>query len=241
MLSRTELVKGDHERRGFYFLGTLAPSRPYKFMGTHMTSLSERPTRHLQLHTEPAPRTAARSPQPAGLVSDADLLRRCRRRDADAWNTLVGRYERLVYTVALRNGLSAEDAADVTQSTFVALVDSLDRIRDEEKLPSWLMTVARRQAWRTRNLSRRTTSLDNDNTVEGTIDPLADWATVTTLHDALATLGGTCRELLLALYFEPDEPSYAEIAARFGRSIGGIGPLRGRCLDKLRVLLEDES
>lgn len=209
-----------------------------------MTSLSERPTRHLQLHTDPAPRTAARPTQAAGLVSDADLLRRCRRRDAEAWNTLVNRYERLVYTVALRNGLSAEDAADVTQSTFVALVDSLDRIRDEEKLPSWLMTVARRQAWRTRNLSRRTTSLDTHDTVEGvegSVDPLADWATVTTLHDALATLGGTCRELLIALYFEPDEPSYAEIAARFGRSIGGIGPLRGRCLDKLRTLLEDES
>ena len=206
-----------------------------------MTSLSERPTRHLQLHQAPPARAAATPSQPSGLVSDADLLRRCRRRDAEAWNTLVSRYERLVYTVALRNGLSAEDAADVTQSTFVALVDSLDRIRDEEKLPSWLMTVARRQAWRTRNLSRRTTSLDNDNDVERSTDPFADWATVTSLHDALATLGGTCRELLVALYFEPDEPSYAEIAARFGRSIGGIGPLRGRCLDKLRMLLEDES
>ncbi|GAA3824001.1 sigma-70 family RNA polymerase sigma factor [Nocardioides panacisoli] len=172
-------------------------------------------------------------------MTDADLLRRCRRRDADAWNTLVGRYERLVYTVALRNGLSAEDAADVTQATFVALVDSLDKLRDEEKLPSWLMTVARRQAWRTRNLSRRTTPLEF--AAEGTTDPFADWATMTALHDALATLGGTCRELLLALYFEPDAPSYAEIANRFGRSIGGIGPLRGRCLDKLRVILGDES
>ena len=149
------------------------------------------------------------------------------------------RYERLVYTVALRNGLSADDAADVTQSTFVALVDSLDRIREEEKLPSWLMTVARRQAWRIRNLSRRTTDLEA--APEASVDPFADWATTTALHDGLATLGGTCRELLLALYFDPDQPSYAEIARRFGRSIGGIGPLRGRCLDKLRVILEDES
>ncbi len=151
----------------------------------------------------------------------------------------MSRYERLVYTVALRNGLSADDAADVTQSTFVALVDSLDRIREDEKLPSWLMTVARRQAWRIRNLNRRTTPLEV--AAEGSIDPFADWATTTAIHDALATLGGTCRDLLLALYFEPEEPSYAEIAQRFGRSIGGIGPLRGRCLDKLRVILEDES
>lgn len=177
--------------------------------------------------------------QPAGPVSDNDLLRRCRRRDSAAWNMLVSRYERLVYTVALRNGLSAEDAADVTQSTFVALVDSLDRIRDDEKLASWLMTVARRQAWRTRNLSRRTVALEA--APEGTSDPFADWATTAALHDALSTLGGTCRELLIALYFEREAPSYAEIARRFGRSIGGIGPLRGRCLDKLRVILGDES
>jgi RNA polymerase sigma factor (sigma-70 family) len=204
-----------------------------------MTPLSERPTRTPALRlAESAPPSKTSGTQHA-LVTDADLLRRCRRRDADAWNILVGRYERLVYTVALRNGLSPEDAADVTQATFVALVDSLDKLRDEEKLPSWLMTVARRQAWRTRNLSRRTTTLEV--AAEGTTDPFADWATTTALHDALATLGGTCRELLLALYFEPGEPSYAEIANRFGRSIGGIGPLRGRCLDKLRVILADES
>jgi RNA polymerase sigma factor (sigma-70 family) len=210
-----------------------------------MTSLSEHASRVTPLRSVGPARSAgpssspARPSRPADAATDADLLRRCRRRDADAWNQLVSRYERLVYTVALRNGLNPDDAADVTQSTFVALVDSLDRIREEEKLPSWLMTVARRQAWRIRNLNRRTTPLEV--AAEGSTDPFADWSTTTAIHDALATLGGTCRELLLALYFEPEEPSYAEIAQRFGRSIGGIGPLRGRCLDKLRVILEDES
>lgn len=204
-----------------------------------MTSLSERPTRAAIHRSNVRQLPVTKADPPAGPVSDTELLRRCRRRDADAWNMIVSRYERLVYTVALRNGLSADDAADVTQSTFVALVDSLDRINDDEKLASWLMTVARRQAWRTRNLSRRTVALEV--AAEGTSDPFADWATVTALHDALATLGGTCRELLLALYFEREAPSYAEIAERFGRSIGGIGPLRGRCLDKLRVILGEES
>lgn len=171
--------------------------------------------------------------------SDADLLARCRQRDAEAWDLLVTRYERLVYSVALRNGLSAEDAADVTQGTFVTLIDSLDRINDEERLASWLMTVTRRQAWRVRNLSRRHVGLDA--APETAVDPLADWDATIALHDALATLGGTCRELLEALYFDPASPGYAEIAERMGRSIGGIGPLRGRCLEKLRVILDDEE
>lgn len=202
-----------------------------------MTSLSEQPARVTELR--PTGRGVSTQPRHSEVVTDSDLLVRCRRRDSEAWNELVSRYERLVYTVALRNGLGAEDAADVTQATFVALIDALDRLRDDEKLASWLMTVARRQAWRSRNLSRRTTPVEA--TPDDVSDPFADWATTTALHDALSTLGGTCRELLLALYFEPEAPSYAEIAERFGRSIGGIGPLRGRCLDKLRVIMGEES
>jgi hypothetical protein len=69
-------------------------------------------------------------------------------------------------------------------------------------------------------------------------DPFVDWDTSVSVHAALAELGGNCRELLFALYFDPAEPSYAQLARRFGRSIGGIGPMRGRCLERLRLLLE---
>lgn len=187
----------------------------------------------------PGPRPVVAAPPPLAAPSDAELLQRCREHDAEAWNLLVKRYERLVYSVALRNGLSTEDAADVTQTTFVALIDSLERLREEDRLASWLMTVARRQAWRVRNSARRTLPLDPQMDVIE--DPIEDWGATTALHDALGTLGGTCRDLLLALYFEPDEPSYAEIAERLGRSIGGIGPLRGRCLGKLRTILIEQE
>ncbi|WP_344202236.1 sigma-70 family RNA polymerase sigma factor [Aeromicrobium alkaliterrae] len=170
--------------------------------------------------------------------SDTELLQRCRASDAAAWDLLVERYERLVFSVALRNGLSREDAADVTQTTFVALIDSLHRLEDDQRLASWLMTVARRQAWRVRSTSRRDVPLET--LVEpATEDPYELWDTQTVVHDALATLGGTCRELLLALYFDPAEPSYADIATRLGRSVGGIGPLRGRCLERLRTLMTE--
>lgn len=174
------------------------------------------------------------------MPSDAELLRRCRQQDPKAWQLLIDRYERLIYSVALRNGVSAEDAADITQTTFVALIDSLDRLRDEERLASWLMTVARRQAWRLRNLTRRAVPLES--VPEPSADPSAEWDTLTTLHDALGTLGGPCRELLLALYFDPQEPSYVELAERFGRAVGGIGPMRGRCLSRLRqIMCEGEA
>lgn len=174
--------------------------------------------------------------------SDAELLERCRAGEAKAWDALVDRYERLIFAVAARNGLSPDDAADVTQTTFVALIDALDRIEDETRLASWLMTVARRQAWRLRSVSRRSVSLESvPDAVSEMADPYSDWDTQVAVHDALGVLGGTCRDLLLALYFEPEEPSYADIAKRLGRAIGGIGPLRGRCLDRLRSIMAEEG
>ena len=47
--------------------------------------------------------------------------------------------------------------------------------------------------------------------------------------------------LLLALYFDPAAPSYSEIAERMGRAIGGIGPMRARCLERLRCLVEEDD
>ena len=44
------------------------------------------------------------------------------------------------------------------------------------------------------------------------------------------------RELLTALYLDVRRPTYAQVAREMGRSIGGIGPLRGRCLSPLRQL-----
>jgi DNA-directed RNA polymerase specialized sigma24 family protein len=46
---------------------------------------------------------------------------------------------------------------------------------------------------------------------------------------------------VLSLFFDPSEPSYAEIAVRLGRPLGSVGPLRARCLDRLKSLLDDTS
>jgi RNA polymerase sigma factor (sigma-70 family) len=170
--------------------------------------------------------------------SDHELLTACRDGDQDAWELLVGRYERLVFSVALRNGVTREEAADVTQMTFVALLESITRLRDEQRLASWLMSVARRLAWRQRRRSERERPVEQLSPRE---DPIAAWERVAVLQEGLQKLGQACRDLLLALYFDPAAPSYAEVAERLGRPIGGIGPMRARCLQRLRTLLGEDT
>ncbi len=171
--------------------------------------------------------------------TDADLLRRCRDGDATAWEALVARYERLIFSVAVRNGLTREDAADVTQITFIALLDSINRVRDDERLAYWLMTVARRQSWRIRRrLDRERPMTEVPPASE---DPIGRWERSVELYQALQQLGAPCQQLVTALYFDPAKPSYATLAARMGRSIGGLGPLRARCLQRLRSLLGEDA
>ena len=186
---------------------------------------------------------ALRRPATRGRINasipDSELLQRCRGGDGDAWEILVSRYERLIFTVALRNGLSREDAADVTQTAFVALLESLTQLRDEERVSYWLMTVARRQAWRVRRRRERESPWSDDGADR--VDPITDWERIADVYGALQRLGEPCRDLLHALYFDPAAPSYAVIAERLGRAIGGLGPMRARCLQRMRSLLGEDD
>ncbi len=172
-------------------------------------------------------------------VTDYALLRRCAASDERAWEQLVGRYERLVFSVALKNGVSREDAADITQLTFMGLLDSIEMLREGGSLPAWLMTVARRQAWRFRRRTRREQPWPVEETATGATQE--DYERIAVVHWALSRLGTRCRLLLYALFFDPDAPPYAVIADRLECAVGSIGPQRARCLHRMRTLLNEDG
>jgi RNA polymerase sigma factor (sigma-70 family) len=178
------------------------------------------------------------------LDSDDDLIQACRDGNPHAWELLIDRYERLVYSIPLSYDLSREDAADVTQVTFTSLLQSLDMLREDSRLSAWLATVARRQTWQLLARARRedheeyTELIGAVATLRGdATDALERWEMLQWLHEGLDQLAGRCRALLLALYFESPDLSYAEIANRLGIPVGGIGPTRARCLGRLRHIL----
>jgi len=171
--------------------------------------------------------------------SDLERLNACRARDPEAWELLVERYERLVFSVAVRNVVTREEAADITQMTFIALLESIGKLREEQRVASWLMSVARRLAWRQRRRSERERL--GLEVVSGSDDAIATWERVAVVQEGLQRLGRACRDLIEALYFDPASPSYAAVAERLGRPIGGIGPMRARCLQRLRSLLGEDA
>lgn len=179
-----------------------------------------------------------------GQNNDTRLIRQCRDGDRAAWCELVRRYDRFVYSVAISTGVSAEDAEDVTQITFSALLESLNRLQPDSRLASWLATVARRQAWRilARNTRER---VGGDTDIAWTVaESQADdnrefnlWERLHGMTLALDQLDPRCRQLITALYFDADQPTYEDIARRFDMPLGSIGPTRARCLKRLRGIL----
>lgn len=176
------------------------------------------------------------------LQTDDDLIRACHAGDARAWERLLDKYERLVFSVSLNYGLTTEDAADVTQITFTILLQNLDTLPAGIRLAPWLATVARRHTWRLLSRSRRESvnqedDLAGNETLGGTIDPTERWELAEWLNYGLNTLDERCRQLLLALYFDGEQPSYAQVADSLNIPVGSIGPTRARCLERMRQSL----
>jgi DNA-directed RNA polymerase specialized sigma24 family protein len=63
------------------------------------------------------------------------------------------------------------------------------------------------------------------------------WELTEWLDYGLSLVGKPCRDLLSALYLDPKQPSYAEVATRLGMAVGSVGPTRIRCLNRLRRVL----
>lgn len=178
--------------------------------------------------------------------TDYELLQGCRKGDARAWQAVLDRYERLVFSVALNYGLTRDDAADITQLTFTIFMQSMDDLEDDSRLGAWLATVAKRHTWRLLKRRRREQvdpeeDLADDPTLQATpIQPrhMERMAQLEWINQGFNLISERCRELLQMLYFDEEEPSYEEVAAALDMAVGSIGPTRARCLQRMKSALE---
>ena len=105
---------------------------------------------------------------------DAELLRSCREGDERAYRKLVERYQRQVYSIAMRMVRRAEDAEDLTQESFVRVFRALDRYDPARPFAAWLYTIVtrlcidhiRRRRVRPISLSQREAGSTEEYTIE---------------------------------------------------------------------------
>src|SRR6266545_304600 len=75
--------------------------------------------------------------------SDSDLIDRCLRKDNNAWDEIVVRYQRKVFHIAYKFTGKHDEAEDLTQDVFIKLFRSLDKFNRDADFSTWLSSVAR--------------------------------------------------------------------------------------------------
>ena len=165
-----------------------------------------------------------------------ELVRRAAEGDTEAWTELVERFAPLVWSVARAHRLRDADAADVSQTIWLRLVEHLDRLSDPDRLAGWLVVTTRHECLRALRWSQR---------VDLTAEPVVGVRTddvgrgieererAVALMAAVERLPSRCFLLVRLLLLDPP-PAYEVISETLDMPIGSIGPTRARCLQRLR-------
>lgn len=176
--------------------------------------------------------------------SDPELIQACIEGDGAAWEVLVSRYKRLVYSIPFKWGLQREDAMEIFQAVWLDCFQELKLLRDVDRLQAWLVRIAVRKCYRFKEKSKADPAtveiMENDQSAD---DPTGDLIQrldqEQMIRTAVEKLSPRCKQVIQALFFEEPFPSYATIAGRLGLSPNSVGFTRDRCLERLGKLLQE--
>jgi RNA polymerase sigma factor (sigma-70 family) len=168
------------------------------------------------------------------LPTTGELLKQASDGDQHAWNELVNRFSSLLWSVGRAYRLDTAEATDAVQTTWLALLERLDRIEDPDRLARWLVTTMRRECLRILNRSDRGCPDSPDAVVLDRARRAAQ------LWQTLDQMPGRCHQLLRVLMTTPPPP-HEVIAAMLDIPISSVGPTTQHCLDCLRRQLEQHQ
>jgi RNA polymerase sigma factor (sigma-70 family) len=181
------------------------------------------------------------------ITSTTGLVHAARNGDSRAVEQLVRRYARVVWSTVRSYRLREVDANDAVQNTWLRMIESLDTVRDPERLPGWLATAARRECLKIIQSGRRETVATDPGVFERADDLspnperyATDQAMNALLWDQVAQLPRPGRHMIATLT-AANAPSYQDFARTNGLPIGSIGPMRMRYLRQLRQRLEQSG
>lgn len=148
------------------------------------------------------------SESPSAAWPDDRLVNACLDGDERAWNVLVEKYKRLIYSIAFRYHTTAEDAADIFQSVCVELFSELARVREPAALRGWLITVTTHTAlrWRRRHVRREEMERPGVDVAEApAVDPTYDdereaLERAQDLRESIAQLPERCQAMIRMLF-----------------------------------------
>jgi RNA polymerase sigma-70 factor (ECF subfamily) len=188
-------------------------------------------------------------------MPEAELLARCHRGDAAAWDVVFDRHYYAVgrFVFQLYPQLSHEDTEEICQEVFLSMIKNLGSFQGNSQLQTWLFRIAANKArdLRDRQMAAKrgggqvTVSLNEEpasgappldppSTAPGPDAVLVSGESAELLRAALDRLGEPCREIIELRYF--GDLSYEEISAALKLNAKTVSSRLSKCLDKLEAI-----
>jgi len=189
-------------------------------------------------------------------IDDSELVRRCRQGDSDAMERLILKYQNRIYNVIMKICADPEDAAELTQETFVKIIENIDKFQGKSKFYTWAFRIAVNLTfnYRQRNKKLTLSSIDaqkqqNDDQAKHVLkDFLRDDSSPDPV--AIAQNKELC-DLTIKALMELDDPqrtvvvlrdiegmNYAQIADVLNIELGTVRSRLSRARGRLRQILE---
>jgi len=189
------------------------------------------------------------------MAPEADLLARCRRGDAAAWNELFDLHYAAAgrFVFQLSPDFSREDCEEICQEVFLSIIKNLNTFHGESQFQTWLFRIAANKArdYREKRIAAKrgggqtTVSLQNENPETGLApDPpdslpmpdeqLVNAEQLSLVRESLDQLSGPCREIIELRYF--GDLSYEELSATLDLNLKTVSSRLSKCLDRLEEI-----
>jgi RNA polymerase sigma-70 factor (ECF subfamily) len=189
------------------------------------------------------------------MDSEAELLARCRRGEADAWDKLFDAHYAAAgrFIFQLSSDFSHEDAGEICQEVFLSVIKNLNAFNGESQFQTWLFRIATNKArdFREKRIAAKRgggqtiISLQAENSETGlTPDPqsslprpdefLMNAEQLALVRESLERLGEPCREIVELRYF--GDLSYEELSATLNLNVKTVSSRLSKCLDRLEEI-----
>jgi len=192
---------------------------------------------------------------PLSSLSDPAVVEQAMKGSEAAYRELLTRYERPVFSLIFRMVRDRETAEDLSQETFIKVLNNLDRYSPEFKFSSWLFKIAnnltidhlRRRRVDTISIegapdavtaeSAKATSIAVVSGDESPLEELESRELGNAIEKAIAKLRPEYRACIMLRHVE--DKSYEEIAEIVKLPLGTVKTYIHRARHELRIALGD--
>lgn len=183
------------------------------------------------------------------LENDKDIIREFADGNREiAATSFVRKYQRFVYSTALRYLKNYEDADDAAQEVFVKAINNLHKFRGEASLKTWLYRITSNVCSTMLRKKKLFSFFTNESEEDYFNIPSAEGSPVQAVENqefekmfygVLSKLPKKQRETFALRYF--DDMSYEEISKLLGTSVGGLKANYFQAVKKIAELIKNDS